>query len=108
MFREGNPNRVTQPVAQQRANADGALDASVLALARLGDAQVNRVIPVGTFVLQARYEQPIALDHDLRVARLHGELEVMKVMLAGDAGELQRALDHAERRIAEAVHRSEE
>ena len=66
-----------------------------------GDAEVNRIIPVRPFLFQPRDEQAIALDHHLRVGRLHRELEVVEVVLARDAGKFQRALHHAERRVAE-------
>src|SRR5256885_2524337 len=41
IFRQRNADRVTDAVAEQRADADGALDASVLALARFGDAEMK-------------------------------------------------------------------
>ena len=39
IFRERNANRVAEAVAQQRADADGRLDAAVLAFAGFGDAK---------------------------------------------------------------------
>ena len=101
---ERNADRVAQAVAQQRADADGALDAAVLTVAGLGDAEVQRVIPVRPQLGQARGQQPVALDHHLRVAGLHRELEIVEVAIARDAGELQSALHHAQRRVAVAVH----
>ena len=92
------------PSAKQRADADGALDAAVLAVARLGDAEVDRIIPIRAGLIKPRDEQPVGVDHHLRVARLHRENEIVVIELAGDAGELERALDHAERRVAVAVH----
>ncbi len=65
---------------------------------------MQRVIPVGPLPRQPRGEQPIRLDHHFRVARLHRENELVKLQAARDAGKLQRALDHAERRVAVAVH----
>ena len=65
---------------------------------------MDRVVPVCAFLDQAGHQQPIGLDHDLRIARLHGEDKVMVAQVARDAGKLQRALHHAERRVAVAVH----
>ena len=45
-------------------------------------------------LLEASDKQPVAFNHDLRVARLHRELEIVVVVLAGDASEFKRALDH--------------
>ena len=101
---ERDADGVADAVVQQRADADGALDAAVLAVAGLGDAEVDRVIPVRAELVEPRDEQPVGVDHHLGVARLHREDELVVIHLAGDAGELERALDHAERRVAVAVH----
>ena len=101
---ERDADGVADAVGQQRADADGALDAAVLAVAGLGDAEVERVIPVGPELEQARGEHAVGVDHHLGVARLHGEDEVVVAVLARDAGELDGALDHAGGRVAEAVH----
>src|SRR5688572_21128711 len=66
--------------------------------------------PVGPGVLacilliEAGDEQPISLDHHLRIARLHREDEVVITRITCDAGELQRTLHHPEWRVAVAVH----
>ena len=54
--------------------------------------------------VHARHQQSVGLDHDLRVRGLHRQHDVVVVVLAGDAHELERRLDHARRRIAVAVH----
>src|SRR5207249_2543990 len=82
-----------QAVAQQRTDANGGLDAAVLAFAGFGDAQVDRVVPVRAFLFQPGDQEPVAFDHHLGVAGLHRELEVVEAVRAGNAGELQRALD---------------
>ena len=53
---ERDADGVADAVGQQRADADGALDAAVLAVARLGHAEVQRVIPVGPELEQPRGE----------------------------------------------------
>jgi hypothetical protein len=77
---------------------------AVFAFACLGDAQVQRVVPIGTFQFEARGEQSITLDHHLRIGGLHREDEVVEVVLAANARELEGALDHAQRRISVPVH----
>ena len=101
---EGNPDGVADAVGEQGADADGALDAAVLAVAGLGDAEVDRVVPVRTLGGEAGDEQAVSLDHDLGIGRLHRKHQLVVALLAGDAGELERALDHAERGVAVAVH----
>ncbi len=46
VFGERNADGVADAVAQERADADRALDAAVLAFAGLGDAEMDRVIPI--------------------------------------------------------------
>ena len=65
---------------------------------------MDGIIPVRAFLFQPGSQQAITLDHHLGVAGLHGEFEVVEFVLAGDAGEFERALDHAQRRVAEPVH----
>ena len=81
-----------------------------------GFAARNRSHPTIFFILhpsafilcpllrESRHEQSVGFDHHLRVARFHREHEVVVAEVAGDAGELERALDHAERGIAVTVH----
>ena len=104
IFRERNADGVAQAVAQQRADADGALDPAVFAFAGFGDAEVDRIIPVRAEFIQSRDQQAIALDHHLGIARLHREFEIMEIVLAADAGKFQRAFHHAQRRVAVTVH----
>ena len=65
---------------------------------------MNGVVPVWAFMVKASYEQPVCLNHDLRVGGLHREAEIMVVMIPGDAGELEGALNHAEWSVTVAVH----
>jgi hypothetical protein len=58
--------------------------------AHLSDAQVEGVVPaLGVHLLG---QQPVGLDHYERVGRLHGEQEVVVVVLAADVRKLKRAL----------------
>ena len=56
---EGDADRVAEAVGEERADADRALHAAVLALARLGHAEVERVVPAEPVHLGR--EQPVAL-----------------------------------------------
>mmetsp|Transcript_9669 Transcript_9669/g.19498 ORF Transcript_9669/g.19498 Transcript_9669/m.19498 type:complete len:216 (-) Transcript_9669:309-956(-) len=51
--------------------------------------------------IHLRRQQPVRLHHDLWVGGLHGEEEVMVVVLAADARELESALHHALRGVSE-------
>ena len=104
IFGQGDAHGVTNAVCQQGADAYGALDAAVFAVSRFGDAEVDGIVPVGAELIEMRDEQAVGLDHDLRIAGLHREEEIVIALCAGDAGELEGALDHAERRVAMAVH----
>lgn len=104
VFRQGDTNRVADAVSEQGADADGALDAAIFAIARLGDAEVDRVVPVAAQRIEMSNEQAIGLDHDLGIAGLHREEEIVEIMCPGDAGKLQCALHHAVWCIAMAVH----
>ena len=70
---EGNTHRVADAVIEERANADGALDPAILAVASLRDTEMQRIIPVGAFFLQPISQQAVGGDHHLGVARLHRE-----------------------------------
>ena len=41
---ERHPNGIANAIVQQRANADGRLDAAFLTIPRLGDAQMKGVV----------------------------------------------------------------
>ena len=95
---ERDADRVAQAVGEERADPDRRLHPSVLALARLGDAEVERVVPAEAVLLGG--EEAVRLHHHQRVRRLHREDEVVVVVGAADVGELDRRLDHPARRVA--------
>jgi len=53
---ERDADGIADAVGQERADADGALDPAILAIASLGDAEVERVIPIGSELEQPRRE----------------------------------------------------
>ena len=87
-----------------RADADGALDASIFTIAGFRHAEMDRIIPIAPELIQMSHEQSVGLDHDLGIAGLHREEEVVIIVRAGDAGKLERTLHHAMRRVAMTVH----
>mmetsp|Transcript_5118 Transcript_5118/g.12110 ORF Transcript_5118/g.12110 Transcript_5118/m.12110 type:complete len:503 (-) Transcript_5118:612-2120(-) len=93
ILREGNADRVTEAVGQERADADGRLHPPVLALSGLGNAEVEGVVPPEAVLLGG--QEAVGLDHDEGIGRLHGEDEVVVVLGAADVGELEGRLDHA-------------
>ena len=102
---ERHAKRVADAVFEQTADADRALHAAVLGVAGLRDPDVERIArPSRRARLEARREQAIGLDRHLRVARLHAEDDIAKALVFANVEELERALDHAERGVAEAVH----
>ena len=56
------------------------------------------------FLVHAGDEQAVGLDHHLGIRCLHREDDLVVGVARGDAEELEGALDHAERRVAVAVH----
>src|SRR5436309_2411534 len=58
IFGEGNADGIAQAIAQQGADADGALDAGIFAFARFGDAQVNRIIPIRAQLIEPGDQKP--------------------------------------------------
>ena len=60
---------------------------------RTSDAEMQRVVPPELVLLLCK--QPVGRHHDQRVARLHGEHEVVVVMLAADVSKLKRTGHHA-------------
>ena len=103
-FGEADADGVADAVGAERADPDGALDPAVLAVAGFSDAEVDGIIPIVTEFGETGDKKPVGLDHDLGIARLHRKDEVVVAAVAGDPGELERTLDHAERRVAEAGH----
>ena len=97
-FGEGDADGVAQALGQQRPDADGTLDAPVFAFAGLGHAEVERV--GHALLAHAVGEHAVGLHHDLRVAGLHGQHDVVVVLIPADVQEFHGALDHAERGVA--------
>ena len=97
-------DRIADAIGQQAADADCALDSSVIAVSGFGDSKMDRIIPVRPFGIEPCDEQAVGFDHDLWVRGLHREDEFVIIEFAGDAGEFEGALDHAERRVPVAVH----
>ena len=97
-FGQGNADGVAQTLGEQRPDADGTLDASVLAFAGLGHAEVEGV--GHALIPHAVGEHPVGLHHDLRVAGLHRQHDVVVVLIPADVQEFHGALDHSERGVA--------
>ncbi|MFM1944158.1 MAG: hypothetical protein RI897_3140 [Verrucomicrobiota bacterium] len=65
---------------------------------------MDGVIPIGSELVELADEESVAFDHDLRVARFHGEHEVVVIVASGDPGEFEGTFDHAFGGIPVAVH----
>src|SRR5262245_13863143 len=97
-------NGIADSIVEERTDTDGTLDASVFSFTRFGHSKMDWVIPVIAFLRQARGEQPIGIDHYLRVARLHGKNDCVVVEVSSNSGEFERTFDHPERSVAVTVH----
>ena len=95
---ERHANGITNTLGEQCSDAHSTLDASVLALASLGHAEMQRVVHV--FAVHRLDKQPHRLYHHHRIACLDGDDHVRKVLTAEDAQELHATLHNAGRRIA--------
>ena len=83
---EADADRVADPVGEQAAHADRALDRAGEGRAGLGDAEVQRVG-------HASGEHPVGADHRRHVARLDRDLEVVVVEALEQPDLLERGLD---------------
>ncbi len=104
ILRQGDSNGIANAVGHEGANADGALDAAIFTIASFRHTEVDGVIPVAAQVIEMGHQQSVGLDHDLRIAGLHREQEIVETIRAGDAGKFQGALHHAMRGVTMAVH----
>src|SRR6266540_1051440 len=84
--RQRDAHRVADPVHEQRAHADGALDRARVGRSRFGDAQVQRIRHLCG-------QHPVRPDHGRNVARLDGDLDVAEVEALEQADLLDRGLD---------------
>ena len=96
-FGERDPHGVAQTVAEQGADADGGLDASLGAVARLRDAQVQRV--VHPFGVHGHRQQPVGPDRHQRVGGLHGDHVLVEAVAGQDAQVFHGAFHHPPRRV---------
>ena len=102
LFAEGHADGVAQSVGKQGADAQCRLDASVLAVTRLGHAEMEG--KVHPFPLHDSSHEPDGLHHDDGIARLDGDHHVAEVLLHADAQELHARLHHPLGRVAVARH----
>ena len=102
LLAQTHADSVADTVGKQCADAHRTLDASVLAFASLGDAEVERIVHVR--LVHLGDEQTHRAHHDDRVRRLDAYHYVVELFLLADAQKLHTALDDAFRRVAVARH----
>ena len=100
-FGQRDADRVADAVGEQRADPHGALDAPFQSVARLGDAQVDRV--GHPFALHRLDEQPVGGYHHARVARLHRDDHLVERLAAADVQKLHGCGHHPFGRVAPLV-----
>ena len=93
VVRQRDAERVADPVQEQRADADAALDDAALARARLRHAQMQRMI-------RPLREHPIRLDRERHGGSLDGDDDVADSVLFQPRHVEQGALDESARRPA--------
>src|SRR5262249_39511844 len=86
-----HPDRVADPLREQRAERDRGLDGALERRSRLGHAEVQRVLAL-------LGQQPVRLDHDDRIVVLHRDLDVPEPVLLEQRALPQRRLDQRLRR----------
>ena len=101
-FCQTNTHSVAQSVFEQGSDAQGRFDAAILSVPGLRHPKVKRKCHV--FLVHARDQEAVRLDHDLRVGRLHGHHHIEIPFVHTNAQELEGAFHHAQRRIAIATH----
>ena len=82
LLAEANANGVANAVYEQSADADGTLQAAVLAFASFCHAQVQRI--VHAFFLHLLTEQTDALHHDDRVRSLDTDHNIAELFALGN------------------------
>ena len=100
-FGQRDANRVADAVGQQRADADGTLDAAFQTVAGFGYSQMDRI--GHRFTVHRFAEEPVGGDHDAGVARLHRDDDLIERFLAADAQKLHCGGDHSFGRVAPPV-----
>ena len=101
-FAQAHAQRVAYAVGQQCPDAGGTLDASVLALAGLGHAQVEG--EVHAFAFHHAAQQADAAHHDLRVGGFDGDDHIAELLFHTHTEKFHAALHDALRRVAVAAH----
>jgi hypothetical protein len=101
---EGDAQGVPDAVLQERSDADGALDARVLAVPGFRHPQVEGLAGLRGARGEPRRQQSVGLDGHLGIARLHAEDDVVESLLLAAGQELDGTLHHAKGGVAVAVH----
>ncbi len=101
-FAERHAYGVAETLMQQRTDTDGALDAAVLGVSGLRDAEMKGI--AHPLLLQFAGKKTHRLDHHHRVGGLDRDHDVVEIHLAGDAQILHHRLHHTGRSVAVTAH----
>ena len=93
---------VAESLGHERADADGALDASILAEASLGDAQMQGEVHI--LAVHGDHEPPDGFDHDDDVGCLHRDDHVKEILFDKHPEEFHHTLDHSLCGVAVSAH----
>ncbi len=86
LFRQADPDRISQPVLQECTNTNCRLDAAVLSFSRFRHTQVEGIIH--SFCNQSLDQQTVSLNHDLGIAGFHGKDNIIIIFILGDPQKL--------------------
>ena len=92
IFRQRNPDRITQPVRQQCTNPNGGFHPTIFPFTGFGHPQMQWIIPSQSILLGR--QETIGLYHDEWITRLHGKDKVVIIETATDIGKFQGRFDH--------------
>ena len=92
IFRQGNTNGIAQTIGEERTNTNCRFHASVFSFSRLGDTQMERIIPAETILLGR--QKTIRLHHNEWVTGFHGEYKVMEIQRTANIGKFNGGFHH--------------
>ena len=91
-------DRIAHTISQQRTDTYGTLHATLRAVARLGDAQMDREIH--RLLAHCGNQQTVGIDHHTRIARFHRNDHLIEALRAAHTQKLHSRNDHTLGRIA--------
>ena len=99
ILRQGDADGVADALGQQRADADGRLDAAFVTAARFGHAQVQRKTAAQLFAHRT-VEQAVGFHHDERIAGLERDHDLPEIFFEAHPEPFHHGFLHRQRGVA--------